>query len=139
MRELLIRILRKSIPVVLMLGVIGYIFAEATLMLIRTNGGIDDPANHAVKWRAPLSMAGFGVAILVVIELLQFALRRKHQPLRQSGDSETQPIIRSGNPEGKHDLDVRVEVEIKGRVPANTEPPGLDDPKNTTQKPGDPS
>ncbi len=70
------RLLKRSIAVAVVLAAIGYLFAEAFLMMQRMNGA-SDPANEAVRWRAPLNMAAIGVVLQVVVESLAFALRRK--------------------------------------------------------------
>jgi len=80
MGELGKRILRRSIPVAITLGLMGYLFAEIFLMMHRMNGGAPDPANEAIRWRTPLTMAGIGVAMLAFLELLTFAVKRKHAP-----------------------------------------------------------
>jgi hypothetical protein len=70
-------LLRRCVLVAVVLGAIGYLFAEAFLMLHRMNGGTPDPANDVVRWRTPLTMAGFGVGLLLVMELFAFAFKRK--------------------------------------------------------------
>jgi uncharacterized membrane protein len=77
MRAFWIRFLKRSVPVALILGVTGFIFAEAFLMLHRMNGGTPDPANDAVRWRTPMNMAIFGVVVLFVMEVIASAIRRK--------------------------------------------------------------
>jgi hypothetical protein len=81
MRSFWLKFLKRSVPVAVVLAIIGYVFAEAFLMLHRMNGGAVDPANAAVRWRTPLTMAGFGVALLFVMELVAFALSRKQPPV----------------------------------------------------------
>lgn len=80
MRDLLLRIVNRSFPVALVLAVMGYILAEAYLMLQQMHGGVHDPANDSVKWRAPLTMALIGVGLLTVMEILIYFVRRKHAP-----------------------------------------------------------
>ncbi len=77
MRAFCIRFFRRSIPVALILGAMGVIFAEVFLMLHKMNGGIPDPANDAVRWRTPLNMALFGVVVLFVSEVVASTIRRK--------------------------------------------------------------
>jgi len=71
------RLLKRSVGVAIVLGIMGYVFAEAFLMLQRMNGGVVVPANDAVRWRTPLTMAGIGVFLHVIIELIAYALRPK--------------------------------------------------------------
>lgn len=80
MRDLLLRILRRAFPVAIVLGIMGYLFAELFLILHQMNGGVQDPANNAVRWKAPLRMAGIGVILLAFIECLMFVFRRKQTP-----------------------------------------------------------
>jgi hypothetical protein len=77
MREFWIKILLRSIPVAVVLGAMGYVFAEAFLTFVKMNGGMNDPANQAVRWRTPLTMAVMGVSIQLAIELLMRFLRRR--------------------------------------------------------------
>jgi hypothetical protein len=77
MRAFWVRFLKRSVPVALILAAMGYIFAEAFLMLHQMNGGTPDPANDAVRWRTPINMAIFGVVVLFVMELIASATRRK--------------------------------------------------------------
>ena len=76
MRNLWVRILKRSIPVALALGLMGFVLAEIYLMFARMNGG-SDPANESVRWRTPLTMAVFGVVMQAMIELMIFAVRGK--------------------------------------------------------------
>jgi hypothetical protein len=96
MRELSLRILRRSLPVMLVLGVMGYIFGEAYLVLTRMNGGIADPANDVVRWRAPFTMAGFGLGIMVLVETLGFFLRHKQPPASPTLDDHAIPPQKPG-------------------------------------------
>jgi hypothetical protein len=91
MRQVLLRILRRAILVAVVLGAVGYIFAEIYLVLYRMNGGAPDPANEAVRWKAPLRMAVFGVGLLVVLELLIHFLRRKQPVVPTSLDESPIP------------------------------------------------
>jgi hypothetical protein len=77
MRDFWKNLLRRCVLVAVVLGAIGFLFAEAFLMLHRMNGGTPDPANDAVRWRTPLTMAGFGVGLLLVMELFAIAFKRK--------------------------------------------------------------
>jgi len=78
MRELGIRILKRSLIVGLILAALGYIFAQIFLWSHRYYGGGGyDPANECVLWNAPLRMAILGVVIIIVVETIRFALRRK--------------------------------------------------------------
>ena len=99
------KFLRRSVPVAVILAVIGYVFAEAFLMLHRMNGGTVDPANTAVRWRTPLTMAGFGVGLLFVMELIAFVLRRKQPPKVDAKSAAldfpaTDPALRQSGPTG---------------------------------------
>jgi len=76
MRELLKRIVRRTLPVVIALGIMGYIYAEAYLILTGGHGPNADPANKAVRWRAPLVMAGAGAIITIVFEIAYHIVRR---------------------------------------------------------------
>lgn len=77
------RLLKRSAGVAIVLGIMGYVFAEAFLMLQRMNGGVAVPANDAVRWRTPLTMAGIGVILHVMIELIAYAVRPR-KPLAAS-------------------------------------------------------
>jgi hypothetical protein len=90
MRELLVRILRRSIPVAIALGIMGYLFGELFLILERMHNVNPDPANQAVRWRAPIRMASIGVGLLVIFELIAFAIRRKRPPTPIDPDREPQ-------------------------------------------------
>ncbi len=85
MRELGIRILKRTLPIVVVLGVMGYIFAEIYLMLIKMNGGVQDHANDSVRWRTPLSMAAMGVGIFAFLELISFSIRSKRPKAPATG------------------------------------------------------
>jgi hypothetical protein len=89
MRELIFRILRRSIPVAIVLAIMGYLFGELFLMIERMHNPKPDPANQAVRWRAPLNMVGIGVGALVVFECVAFAVRRK-KPIHPL-DPDTEP------------------------------------------------
>lgn len=77
------RLLRRSIAVAIVLGIMGYILAEVFLIVHRMNGGVPDPANDAVRWKTPLTMAGFGVVLQVIFEVVGNALRPA-KPLSRS-------------------------------------------------------
>jgi hypothetical protein len=74
------RILRRAATVAVILALIGYILAEAYLMLIPMMGGVPNPANNAVRWRAPLTMAAIGVGLVALVELVTFAVRGNQVP-----------------------------------------------------------
>ena len=76
------RLLKRSIAVAVVLGLMGYIFAEVFLVLSRMNGGVVNPANDSVRWRTPLTMAAIGVVLQVIVELAAFALRSKKPATR---------------------------------------------------------
>jgi hypothetical protein len=96
MREFWIKVLRRSIPVAIVLGIMGYIFAEGFLTFARMNGGITDPANDAVRWRTPLTMAIMGVSIQITIELFTKFLRRK--PALPNAEPAKSTIPATGQP-----------------------------------------
>jgi hypothetical protein len=76
--------LLRSIPVAIACAGIGYLFAQALLIFERMPPNAKpDPANQAVLWRAPLNMAIFGVALLVIFEFVVFFIRRKKPPLEK--------------------------------------------------------
>ncbi|MCE9531767.1 MAG: hypothetical protein K8T89_11690 [Planctomycetes bacterium] len=84
MRELVFRILRRGIPVGIALAVMGYIFAEIFLMMMQMGGAAPIPENNAMRWKTPLSMAGFGVGLLAIFECISFAVRRNRVDSRPS-------------------------------------------------------
>jgi hypothetical protein len=71
-----VKILLRSVPVALILAVMGYVFAEIFLIFHKMNGGVNDPANEAVRWRTPLTMAVLGVIIQIPLELLAHVIRQ---------------------------------------------------------------
>jgi hypothetical protein len=71
------RLLRRSISVAIALAIVGYIFAEAFLVLQRMNGGVAAASNDAVRWRTPLAMASIGVVLQIVVETILYVLRPK--------------------------------------------------------------
>ena len=100
MRELGIRILRRSLPVVIVLGIMGYVFAEVFLMLHKMNGGMQDPANESVRWRTPLTMARLGVGMLALFECLVFVVRGKRTTATSSLQSAPdRPVAELHKPE----------------------------------------
>lgn len=99
MRDFWMKLGRRVVVVAAALGVVGFLFAEAFLMLHRMNGGVPDPANEAVRWRTPLTMAGFGVALLLVMEFVAFAIRRKAPPAAApAAPAPTANLTQSPNP-----------------------------------------
>ncbi len=76
MRDFLMRLLRRTLPVVIALAVLGYLLGEMYLMLSQMNGG-NNPDTSA-RWRAPLMMAGAGMVIMIVFETLFFVIRRRN-------------------------------------------------------------
>jgi len=82
-----IRILLRSVPVALALAVMGYIFAEVFLIFHKMNGGIHDPANEAVRWRTPLTMAVLGVMIQVPLELLAHGIRKSRARAKEANSA----------------------------------------------------
>lgn len=78
------RLIRRCVGVAVALAIIGYIFAEVFLVLMRMNGGVSDAGNEAVRWKTPLTMAGIGVVLQVAIELVAFAIRPKRAPMAVS-------------------------------------------------------
>jgi hypothetical protein len=93
MRELGIKILRRSLPVAFVLGLMGYVFAEIFLMMHRMNGGVPDPANNSVRWRTPLTMAGIGVFLQAIIEFLLYAIRRKRPAIEKPSEAAAAPKV----------------------------------------------
>jgi hypothetical protein len=89
MRALWKKILWRSIPVAIILGAMGYVFAEIFLMLVKMNGGINDPANNAVRWRTPLTMAALGVVVQIVVEFIAFAIGRSRAKPTIDNNSKT--------------------------------------------------
>jgi putative copper export protein len=78
MRELGMRILKRSLPVAVVMAILGYLLANLFLWFHKIYGGSAyDPANERVLWEAPLRMAIFGVALVAIIEAVRFALWRK--------------------------------------------------------------
>ena len=104
MRELGTKILRRSLPVALMLGVMGYVFAEIFLLLLRMNGGVQDSANNSVRWRTPLTMAVAGVVLQAIIEIVIFATRRpestrtKHLASGETGARPAEQAMQQSGP-----------------------------------------
>jgi hypothetical protein len=81
MRELGVRILKRSLPVVIVMAILGYVLAQIFLVFHRMySGGAYDPANERVLWTAPLRLAVFGLFVVAVIELVRFALRKRTAP-----------------------------------------------------------
>ena len=102
MRELCTRLIRRSLFVAVVLGIIGYIFAEMYLMLYRMNGGIPHPENNSIRWRAPLKMMAFGIGFQLVVEIIFSFVRRGLKPeVKQSPDSsgdKNHPLPPSADP-----------------------------------------
>jgi len=90
LRELIIRILRRSIPVAIALAIMGYLFAEALLLAERMNNAHPDPANQAVRWTAPIRMACIGVAVLIIFEVIGFVIKGKKPAHPVDPDTEPQ-------------------------------------------------
>jgi hypothetical protein len=95
MRELIIRIIRRSVPVVIALAIMGYILGQALLFafqyfaknVVTANA---NQANREVLWRAPLGMASLGVILVIVFECVGFAIKRRKLPA-QPIDSHQEP------------------------------------------------
>jgi hypothetical protein len=92
MPSTLARILRHGLIAALMLGGLGFVFAQFAGLWYQEKIG-DQPApsggaevTEALQWRMPLTMAGWGVAIVVVIELVGSLWRKPSKPV------ETKPV-----------------------------------------------
>ena len=77
------RILQRYLPVGIVLAGMGYLFGEAFLFLQKMYGGAVDPGNDQVRWRTPLTMTAFGLMLMLMLEGVMFAVRRK-PPTKQS-------------------------------------------------------
>jgi hypothetical protein len=65
--------------------------------------GSSDPANDRVLWQTPLTMAGFGLVLTIIMELVAFALSKKKTPAKVSTGPSTEELLsqlleNSGNP-----------------------------------------
>jgi hypothetical protein len=77
MRQLAIRILKRGILVGVALAILGYFLAQAWLTALKLFGGTVHGSSDRALWTAPITLALIGVGLLVVLELITFALRRK--------------------------------------------------------------
>ena len=75
MRSLCLRILRRSLPVALILAALGYVYGRIFLHMLAMEAQHHDPANEAVLYRTPLTMALAGVAVLAFIEVALYLVR----------------------------------------------------------------
>lgn len=93
------RLLYRSFAVAVALGVVGYVFAEVFLLVLRMNGAVHEPANDAVRWKTPLTMAGIGVVLHVIVEIIANALRpKKKSPAVESATVAAPANDPSGSP-----------------------------------------
>ncbi len=90
MRQLLLRIVCRGIPAALILGAMGYLFAELSLLYL-ASGGIRDPANEDIRWKVPLNMALIGLGVLIFLETIAFVIRRKQRDLESENQRATLP------------------------------------------------
>jgi hypothetical protein len=98
MSEFRKRLLRRSVGVAIALAIVGYVFAEVFLVLLRMNGGASDPANDAVRWKTPLTMAGIGVVLQIVVETVLYAVRpKKHAGVADSSIAANPSKMQSGS------------------------------------------
>ena len=92
MRSTVTRILRHGLIAALLLGVLGYLFAQfAGIWFQEKIGDRDAPiggaeVTDALQWRVPLTMAGWGFAVVAVIELVTGLWRKPEKPV------ETKPV-----------------------------------------------
>lgn len=69
--------LRHALVVGISLAVVGYILGKGFLISQRMYGGeAGNAENEQVLWKTPLVMAGIGIGITAVIDLLAAFLRR---------------------------------------------------------------
>jgi hypothetical protein len=92
MERVLKRIALHGILTALVLGVIGAMFTQIAAMWMASStparvGPVEpsappasDPVDKAIRYRVPLTMAAWGVAFVVVSELLVFAIRGEKKP-----------------------------------------------------------
>ena len=81
------RILRHGIPAALMLGCLGFVFAQfAGVWFQGKIGDREAPAGgaevtEALQWRVPLTMAGWGFGVVAVIEIVGSLWRKPAKPV----------------------------------------------------------
>ena len=81
MRELGKRILKRSLLIAVVLGLMGILFAEAALVVRQVNGAPQpDPEAASIRLESPLRMAIFGVVLQAACMLIGHAIRRKQLP-----------------------------------------------------------
>jgi Ni/Fe-hydrogenase subunit HybB-like protein len=94
MPAFLSKLLQRAFLVAALLGVFGYLLAEVYLLTQRMHGMTPDADSTAVRWRAPINMAIMGVSLLVVLEMIALALRKKKptEPARSIDEIPLPPV-----------------------------------------------
>ncbi len=86
MRELLLRILRRSLFIAVSLAAIGYAYARLAIMVlsvhVQTDAEFRESPNHEeLIWRIPLRLALFGTGLLIACEVLFYLIRGNPKPV----------------------------------------------------------
>ncbi len=92
LRELIFRILRRSIPVAIALAIMGYLMGEAFLLFLQMRSPSTGTVVQVERWRGPVNLAMLGVAVLIMFEVIGFVIKRKKPPHPVDPDAELRNI-----------------------------------------------
>jgi len=98
MRRFLLKLLKNGLPTAAILAVFGYAFAQfAGMWYVSEAGGRDAPVGASdiagtLEWRLPLTMAGWGFALVAFFEGV-LSLWRKPVPVQPAAVDETEQLL----------------------------------------------